>query len=122
MDGDKAVRQITIKIINALRDECHETAKEKGWWDKERSPGELIALMHSELSEALEWLRWGQGKYMGNKSDHISPYLGIEEEFADVIIRIFDFCGHHKLRIGEALLAKMEYNKTRSYRHGGKAM
>ena len=32
---------------------CHSTAKLKGWWDDERNDGELLALMHSELSEAL---------------------------------------------------------------------
>jgi hypothetical protein len=41
---------------------CHATAKEKGWWDFERSDGELIALMHSELSEALEAMRNDLGK------------------------------------------------------------
>ena len=41
---------------------CHKTAKEKGWWDSERNEGEIIALMHSELSEALEAMRNHLGK------------------------------------------------------------
>lgn len=43
--------------INQLRDEIHDTAKAKGWWDDPREFGTLIALCHSELSEALEEAR-----------------------------------------------------------------
>ena len=37
-----------------LQKEAHAIAKEKGWWDQERTFGDCIALVHSELSEALE--------------------------------------------------------------------
>lgn len=74
--------------------------------------GEKIALMHSELSEALEADREGL------QSNHIPGFLGIEEELADVIVRVFDFAGRHKLRLGEAFFAKMRMNVDRPYRHG----
>ena len=51
--------QLFVNAFNALADEVHATAREKGWWDTQRNNGELIALMHSELSEALEALRHG---------------------------------------------------------------
>lgn len=95
----------------------HDMAVSKGWYDgsSTRNPAELIALMHSELSEALEGFR------TGNKpSDKIPEFLSSEEEFADCIIRILDAAEHLGLNVGAALVAKMEYNRGRERRHGGK--
>lgn len=47
------------KTLNQLRDEIYDWAKEKGWWDEPREFGTLLALCHSELSEALEAVRDG---------------------------------------------------------------
>lgn len=95
--------------------EAHKTAREKGWWDKTRSDGELIALMHSELSEALEALRHGNPP-----SEHIPEFTGVEEEMADLLIRVFDASAARGWRLIEALAAKMDFNESREYRHGGK--
>ena len=46
--------------LNEWRDEVHKTAVEHGWWDKEVSFPEIVALCHSELSEALEEYRNGR--------------------------------------------------------------
>ena len=102
--------------IEYLIEEAHKTAVDKGWWSKPRSFGEIIALMHSELSEALEAYRENG---LGDNYVDSKPH-GITEEFADVLIRIFDFCGKYQLPLGKILLEKMEYNKNRPYRHGGK--
>lgn len=93
--------------------EIHRTAKEKGWWDEDRNDGEILALIHSEVSEALEALR------QGNPSDKKLPqFKNVEVELADVVIRIMDYAMARHYRVAEAIEAKADYNKSRPHKHG----
>ena len=123
------------EVFEATSREVHATARAKGWWDSRdgmekltasESPALLefarstldaacIALIHSELSEAIEAARAGNPP-----DDKIPEYSGVEAELADVIIRIMDVAAHRGWRVGEAVEAKMEMNRGRSRMHGGK--
>ena len=105
--------------INEVAKQIHENAVDHGWWDEERGFPEVLVLIHSEVSEALEEYRNGRlptEVYTGNGG---KPE-GIPIELADVIIRIFDYCGYAGIDIDAAITQKHEFNKTRPYRHGGK--
>lgn len=107
-------------MINLLCRKAHENAVAHGWWETERSFGEQIALMHSELSEALEDYRnnleINEIYFEGDKP------CGIPIELADCIIRIFDTCGKYDINLQEAIIKKMSYNEKRPYKHGGKVI
>ena len=99
----------------------YDNAVQKGWHDEDRTIGDLIALMHSELSEALEEYRNGHSptEVYFNDSKPEKPE-GIPVELADCVIRIFDFCGKYGIDLEYVINQKIAYNKSRPYRHGGK--
>lgn len=133
--------------INEFATEVHDNARAHGWWDKPISLPEAVALMHSELSEALQAYRngdpvmWFECMESGDEHRPCDPEdefdclnyktrydckyrsakpEGVAVEFADCIIRILDYMAYLRVDVEDILTAKHEYNKTREYRHGGK--
>lgn len=103
------------KSINEFAKEIHENAVAHGWWEQPRSFGEIIALCHSELSEALEADRAGQDYCFvraNGKPD------GVAVEMVDCIIRILDWFGYAKIDVEEIMEMKHNFNISRPYKHG----
>lgn len=94
-------------MINDLCKQAFETAQSKGWHDVDRETSVWLALIHSEVSEALEADRKGDDD-------------NFVEELADVCIRVFDLCGLMNIDLEKAILDKMEFNKSRQHMHGSK--
>ena len=106
--------------IRDLQNAAHALACHKGWWEKPRELPELLALIHSEISEALQAYR--DGMPVGNRWETRPDGKpeGVAVELADAVIRIFDLCEYFGIDLEEVLWAKMDYNRTRPKRHGGK--
>lgn len=132
------------EFFGIVQRSVHQIAKDKGWWENEdanalrefadqsisdghqklyeiadklenRNTGEMLALMHSELSEALEGERHGNPP-----SDHIPEFSAVEEELADVVIRIMNMSERRGYRTAQAIVAKIKFNHGREHKHGGK--
>ena len=103
-----------ISGLNECVKDCHEAAVKGGWWHdsqgkkKERNIGELLCLIHSEISEAME------GARKGLMDTHLKHKSMMEVELADAIIRIFDLAESKGFNLGQTIYEKLEYNKTRA--------
>lgn len=97
--------------LNELAAEIHKL-NHKWWHDKngvrlERNKGELLCLIHSEISEAME------GERKDLMDDKLPHRKMAEVELADAIIRILDYSAGFNYDIAGAVSEKLEYNKTR---------
>lgn len=109
--------------------DVHECAHAKGWWKEkvqleDQGPYALatsqlagLALVHSEISEAVEAIRAGNPP-----DDKIPEFSGAEAECADAVIRLMDLAERYDWRLAEAIAAKSQYNITRLHKHGGKVL
>lgn len=99
--------------LNDYARDCH-AANEKWWRDPatgeriERNKGELLCLIHSEISECME------GERKGLMDDKIPHRRMAEVELVDALIRIFDYAGAFGYDLDGAYIDKMEYNARRA--------
>lgn len=120
--------------IKTLVAKAHENAVKHGFWEPILEFGTAIALIHTELSEALEEMRAGNrirpgsptpmkyysgGGYVATDPTKccVKPE-GVAVELADAVIRIADLCGHLGIDLEAAIVEKMTYNEGREYKHG----
>lgn len=113
------------RTIAWLTQRAHDNACAKGFWDgtspggRWENPGTVptqLALIHSEVSEALE--AWRENDRGSTRPDGKPD--GFITELADAVIRCFDTAGALGMDLETAVLKKMAFNETRPHRHGGK--
>lgn len=131
-------------MLNELAKEIHKNSILHGWWKSERPFSEVVALCHSELSEALEEARagrpmlWFECDAPHGEAIRCSKFAdgmchdgwqcvyrnrkpeGIAVELVDCVIRILDYLAHENVDVDSIMRLKIDYNKTRPYMHGGK--
>lgn len=110
-----------------LAADIHKNALKKGFWEGEYleeynitvppNMAEKFALIHSEVSEAMECHRIGQILTTIAKTGKPE---GLGSELADVIIRVIDMATYLGIDLEKEIYRKHKYNKTRPYKHGKK--
>lgn len=109
---------MSIKPLEVLGKQIDEWCERKGW-NNNLVLGNMVANLHSEISEGWEEIRNGRGITEVYHSDGGKPE-GFGVELADLIIRILHITAHFGIDIDKLVNDKMVYNETREYRHGGK--
>jgi len=134
-------------MINKLSEEIHAINVKNGFFEDEKNIGEMLCLVHSEVSEALEADRKGlyypkevtefnvgmmvmskfsnSNEYAVEDSDFKSQFEKstkdtFEDELADIMIRVMDLAKFKGINLEEHIKAKMRYNSLREYKHGKK--
>lgn len=122
-------------MLNELAKIVHENAKSKGFYENEKNIGEMLCLIHSEVSEGLEADRKKRfanlkgfeveqsyqphgDKLNFEQSFQIHIKDTFEDEMADILIRVLDLCAYKKIDIEKHLELKIKYNSTREHKHG----
>ena len=126
--ADTFVRAAAVfQPLNSMEAVVHDLAKEKGWYDTPETEQQFISRtcnnITGEVSELWESARKSQLHKPCDKDTEalgLPPLSCLEEELADIVIRVLDAAARLGVDLGRAVAIKHSYNGTRPYRHGGK--
>lgn len=120
-------------MINKLSKQVHANAVSKGFYEGgEKNMGEILCLIHGEVSEALEADREGRmcmadvSEIDDVKTDAFKELYEhhvkgtFDEELADIVIRVMDLAAYKGIDLENHIRAKMRYNSMRPHKHGKK--
>jgi NTP pyrophosphatase (non-canonical NTP hydrolase) len=120
-----------VKSLAVMADEVYEIECLLGWQPNDNRFGESMALLHSEVSEALDAYREhgldDATTHFGGIDMRTSKPLppkpeGVGSELADVLIRLLSSARQYGIDLEAEYERKCAYNRTRTYRHGGKKL
>ena len=101
------ISALELDSFEEIQRKCYEQSRDMGWHSKPREIGTRLALIHSEISEALE------GARKDLMDDHLPHRKMLEVELADAVIRILDLAESENLDIAGAVAEKLKYNARR---------
>lgn len=105
-----------------MAQEVYNWAESKGWNDPPPSFGEAMMMLVTEVAEAVEaYRKWELDAMVSAWGDGVKPE-GVPSEFADILIRLLHYSKLFGVDLFKEYRRKMDYNYTREYRHGGKAL
>lgn len=109
-------------VLTVAQRRVREVNEANGWYEKDRTVGDDIALLHSEASEMLEAYRDHGLEDVTDVTDDLSLAKpeGFGSEAADVFIRLLDTCERRGVNLAYEFERKLAFNATRGNRHGGK--
>lgn len=124
--------------LRLMGEEVYACNVANGWFEADRSFGDDIALLHSEVSEMLEEFRdhrtttLYEHTQVSNGNKFIDPRaeiegvmgkpVGVPSEAADVLVRLLDTCRRYDIDLFAEWRQKLDFNWTRGHKHGGKAL
>ena len=120
-DSESAFENVRLpffKAFDRVQQLIYENALEKGFWAEDHgahTDATKAMLVVTEISEYVEARRTDD-----MVSEKIPGFTHAEEEIADAVIRLMDLAGGRGLHLAAAILAKMEYNRSRPALHGKK--